>query len=87
MTVWPTVAADSQEGSLPSRDEGLGVGGKPPGDLTSMEHGAVAELRPVPTAAQQGVVGNHGGVVASSPPPAFGAPPPVRLWERRAASG
>ena len=57
------------------------------GALTSVEHGAVAELRPVPAAAQQGVVGDHGGVVASSPSPAFGAPPPVRLRERRRRQG
>lgn len=52
-----------------------------------MEHGAVAELRPVPAAAQQGVVGDHGGIVASSPPPALGAPPPVRLREGRRRQG
>lgn len=50
--------------------------------LTSVEHGAVAELRPVPAAPQQGVVGDHGGVVAPSPAPALGAPPPVGLRER-----
>lgn len=70
-------AAGSQEGSLPglAREQGREAQG-----LTSVEHGAVAELRPVPAAAHQGVVRDHGRVVASPSPAAFGAPPPVRLW-------
>lgn len=84
MADWPTVAADGQEGSpTPLARERDGILGA----LTSVEHGAVAELCPVPTTAQQGVVGNHGGVVASSPTPAFRAPPPVRLRERRRCQG
>lgn len=57
------------------------------GTLTSMEHRAVAELCPVPATAQQGIVGDHGGIMASSSPTAFRAPPPVRLWERQHHQG
>lgn len=64
-----------------------GAGWEAQGTLTSVEHGAVAELCPVPTTAHQGIVGDHGGVVASPSPTAFGAPPPVRLRERQRWQG
>lgn len=64
-----------------------GAGWDAQGILTSVEHGAVAELCPVPTTAHQGVVGDHGSVVASPTPAAFGAPPPVRLRERQRWQG
>lgn len=85
MAGWSTAAIHRQV-SLPPPvrtlwQEGAGDGSRGRA-LTSVEHGAVAELRPVPAAPQQGVIGDHGGVVAPSPAPAFGAPPPVRLKER-----
>ena len=44
-----------------------------------MEHGAAAQLCPAALGSQEGVVGDHGGVVAPPAPATLRAPFPVRL--------
>lgn len=66
------------------RPPGLGRGcssqqearGRP---LTSVEHGAAAQLRPAALGSQEGVIGDHGGVVAPPSSPTLRAPFPVGL--------
>ena len=49
------------------------------GNLTSMTHGPVAELRPVIPGSKESIIGNHRSVMAPPAPSAFRTPFPVSL--------
>ena len=80
---WHSRAVNSSHSRVGGRETQWGKGAGSRGiALTSVEHGAVAELCPVPAAPQQGIVGNHWGIVASSPAPTFRTPSAVCLQDR-----